>query len=276
MLTGQQQQQQLQQQQQPQQQRLQQLENYSTIRAIIVEDEYLIRLGLKRLLEYHCPEVEIIGIFDNLTDAKKEIEHLKPNLVFLDLMFASEGATGFSLLDNFPKPTFEVIVVSAYVNRAIDAIKYRVAYFIEKPINSAELKEGVERVKERLELDVDNIIPLPNSHEQIKENETVYCEADGNYTKVFLKNKKKMYFSIILKKFEKLLGYTQKRRRGEDCFFRIHSKWLVNLKYIRRVERVKNKKTYKYIVHLSTGTKLGISQRRKSDFFKLWNFYNAV
>ena len=108
------------------------------------------RLGLKRLIEYYCPEVQIVDIFDNLRESEKRINIDKPNLIFLDLVFATGEGSGFDLLSKFPNALFQVVIVSGHPEQARNAFKFDVAHFLEKPVNGDDLKEAIKRVKQRL------------------------------------------------------------------------------------------------------------------------------
>ncbi len=60
----------------------------SIYKAIIVDDEYWARVSLKDKLK-EIPEIEVIGEADSIIEAKKEIEKLKPDILFLDIQLNS-------------------------------------------------------------------------------------------------------------------------------------------------------------------------------------------
>lgn len=73
----------------------------------------------------------------------------------------------------------------------------------------------------------------------VKTNESIYlidlddiirCEADGNYTHFFLKNKQKITVSKTLKEYEKLLN-------EQNYFFRLHNSHIINLNYMERFDK---------------------------------------
>ncbi|MFT6200704.1 MAG: two-component system LytT family response regulator, partial [Vicingaceae bacterium] len=66
------------------------------MKAIIIDDERLARKELTNLLADY-PEIEIIGESHNADHAKKNIEALKPDLIFLDIQMPAK--TGFDLLE---------------------------------------------------------------------------------------------------------------------------------------------------------------------------------
>ena len=67
--------------------------------ALIVDDERLARLELRRLLGAH-PEVEVVGEARNAEEALELAPKLAPDVLFLDIQMP--GMTGFALLENNP------------------------------------------------------------------------------------------------------------------------------------------------------------------------------
>ena len=79
------------------------------ISAIIVDDEKLSRNTLKKLLELYCPAVTVVGECESAEQATKQLEQLKPELVFLDV--AMPGKNGIDFLKGYGEINFEVIFV---------------------------------------------------------------------------------------------------------------------------------------------------------------------
>ena len=67
------------------------------MKALIVDDERLARLELRRLLLEH-PEIEIAGEARNGEEALSMIAQHSPDLLFLDIQM--RGMTGFELLEH--------------------------------------------------------------------------------------------------------------------------------------------------------------------------------
>ena len=72
-----------------------------TIKTILVDDEPRGLSALQRLLEFNCPEIEIIGLCSSADEAKEKITLLKPELVFLDIAMPEKN--GFDLLNAFDR-----------------------------------------------------------------------------------------------------------------------------------------------------------------------------
>ena len=78
------------------------------------------------------------------------------------------------------------------------------------------------------------------------EEEIIYLEADGRYTKIHFKNKHPIICAKLLKNFESVLTIN---------FIRSHRSYMVNTSYITKI--IDNK-----ILELEDGTKLPIARRR--------------
>src|SRR5512142_3168245 len=100
------------------------------MKALIVDDEPLARLELRRLLA-SFPWLEIAGEAGNIDEARVEIEKLAPDLVFLDVQMP--GGTGFDLLERIDRSP-RVIFTTAYDRYAVKAFEVNALDYLLKPI----------------------------------------------------------------------------------------------------------------------------------------------
>lgn len=118
----------------------------TNIKAVIVDEERLARVNLRRLLG-QFPEIEISGEADSCESAIKLINLNNPHLVFLDIQL--RGESGFDLLEFLESP-ISIIFVTAYEKNAICAFEGNNIDYIAKPVNPERLKEAIEMVKRLL------------------------------------------------------------------------------------------------------------------------------
>jgi len=244
-----------------------------TIKALIVDDELNNRENLHALLSEYCRDVEVIGMANSVDSAYKLIKTQKPDLVFLDIKMPEKD--GFKLLENLNEITFEVIIVTAYNHYAIQAIKFCAIDYLLKPIDIIELSNAVDQVSQRMDQKQENErlkqlinhlnnknrsskIGLASQHKVdfVETNQIIRCEADNNYTHVFLDNHKKMTISKTLKEFEELLS--------DHGFIRLHQSHLVNSTYIQSY----HKNDGGYII-MNDGTTIPISRAKKNEIIAL-------
>ena len=235
------------------------------LKAIIVEDEKTSRDILKNYLAKYCPKVTLLGEAENIEEALVLIRNNELDLVFLDVEMPYGNA--FDLLDRVGDRQFETVFVTAYNQYALDALNAHASYYLLKPISIDKLIHAVDYVLEIKEKENSlqntvlkpvnsNIngkitIPQQNGFEVLEVSEIIYCQADDNYTHIFLKDRKKLV-SKTLKYFEDLLS--------ENGFSRVHKSYLVNVNTI--VEYKKGKGGYVILVN---GKQIMVSPARKKD-----------
>jgi two-component system LytT family response regulator len=184
---------------------------------------------------------------------------------------------GFQLLDHIPDRQFSVIITTAYDQYGINAIKERALDYLLKPIDSDDLSVAVNRIeeqiaskaiKERFEQSLMDIVSKTNSSTKkiginsdgkiifLMPEEIILCEADGNYTKIYLEQNKSLFVTQTLKKIEEKLT-------GEE-FFRVHNSFIINLTKVKEYL-----KTESYIV-LSNDKTVPVARQRKSIFLDMF------
>src|SRR5436309_10638666 len=171
----------------------------------------------------------------------------QPALVFLDIEMPIMN--GFDFLEHFNKISFAVVFTTSYDQYAIKAIRFSALDYLLKPIDPKELMSAMHKVEaqknlpaaEQFKMLLNQVhhkdvgfkkiaVPTAEGFELIPEDEILRCEADDNYTHIFLKNKNRIIACRTLKEVEEQL-------RDFSHFIRVHHSYVVNLnevtKYIR-------------------------------------------
>lgn len=235
------------------------------LNAIIVEDEETSREILKNYLAKYCPSIDLKGEATNVDEALLLIRNNDLDVVFLDVEMPFGNA--FDLLDRVGDRQFETVFVTAYHHYAIDALNAHASYYLLKPISIDKLIEAVDYVSEikAKENSLQNsilkplqtqvagkiTIPLQNGFEVLQMDDILYCQADDNYTQIYLKKGKRLV-SKTLKYFEDSLA--------ENGFARIHKSYLVNVNEITEYKKGKGGS-----VVLSSGKEIMVSPSRKKE-----------
>jgi two-component system, LytTR family, response regulator len=115
----------------------------TNLNAIIVDEERLARVNLRRLLE-PFPEIEIAGEASSCASALELINIHNPQLIFLDIQLS--GETGFDFLELIDN-SIKIIFVTAYDEYAISTFDMNLADYLSKPVNPELLRLAIERVK---------------------------------------------------------------------------------------------------------------------------------
>ena len=153
--------------------------------------------------------------------------------------------TGFKLLESFEDIQFSIIFVTAYSDYAVKAFKISAVDYLLKPINPKELMEAIDKyqkeiglkgIHNKLEVLLGNqstvkkiAFPTSDGIELVKIDEIMHCEADDNYTSIYLNSQRKIMVSKTIKEYDMMLS--------EFDFFRIHQSHLVNLNYISKFNK---------------------------------------
>jgi two-component system LytT family response regulator len=200
----------------------------SSLKSIIVDDERLARVNLKKLLEPY-PEIVIAGEADSCKNAVELIELHKPQLIFLDIQLS--GETGFDLLETIDN-SIKIIFVTAYDEYAIRAFEVNAVDYLLKPLNPERLKTALNRVKSRDNSDKglakgyeysDSIYVRLNNYASrfIKISSITFIEPVGNYSRIVTSEGKHCVVLKTLKQWQEELP--------DNNFVRIHRSSIINI-----------------------------------------------
>lgn len=245
------------------------------IRTIIVEDEELARNLLRSYIKDR-EDIDLLCECENGFEGVKAINELKPDLVFLDIQMPK--ITGFEmleLLDHHP----EIIFCTAYDQYALKAFEFNAADYLLKPFSKDRLLAALEKVKERLEKQVegedvvDKITNFPKDEfldrvvvkdrhkiHIIPSDQIRYIESMDDYVLIythegrFTKQKTMRYFETAL---------------DPHNFARIHRSYIVRIDQIAQLQQYE-KESYVAILH--DKSKLKVSKSGYKNLKDLLNF----
>ena len=120
-------------------------------RAVIADDERLLREQLRSRLGEVWPELEIVGEARDGREALALAEELRPDVVFLDIrMPGMTGIEAASEILALPDWQGEIVFVTAYDEYAVEAFEQGAIDYLLKPAEPQRLAQTVQRVKARL------------------------------------------------------------------------------------------------------------------------------
>jgi two-component system LytT family response regulator len=242
------------------------------MRAILVDDETDGIRTLQKMLERHCPDIEIVATCCNAGSAAQKIAELNIDVLFLDIQMP--GKSGLDLLTEIDTKGFEVIFVTAHNEYMLQALQYSAADYLLKPVDEDRLIEAVQLVKKRLESGkkedhgtalLHNLGKAGNPNEMrlclptqkgftiLKLEDILFCEAERSYTIFHLTDNKTVIISKPLIEYEQLLHDT--------TFFRVHKSFLVNLHHMKEYVRGDGG-----AVIMTNGAEIEVSRRKKEMF----------
>ena len=117
------------------------------VRALIVDDEPLLRTHLAHHLVQLWPELEIAGEARNGREAVDLVVQLKPDVVFLDVhMPGMNGVEAARLMGQ----DVQIVFVTAYEQYAVAAFEQGAIDYLVKPFDAERLGESVARLRRRI------------------------------------------------------------------------------------------------------------------------------
>ncbi len=120
-------------------------------RALIADDERLLREQLQARLAESWPDLQICGIARDGLEAVRLADELRPDVVFLDIRMPGltglEAAREIAALDGWRG---EMVFVTAYDEYAVTAFEQGAVDYLLKPVETARLEKTVARLRARL------------------------------------------------------------------------------------------------------------------------------
>jgi two-component system LytT family response regulator len=116
------------------------------VTTFVADDEPVARAGLRSMLSAF-DWVTVIGEAADGESAVREIERLRPELVFLDVQMP--GLLGTDVLRRLERPPF-VIFTTAYSEHAVTAFELGAVDYLLKPFGPSRLAAAMERVRAAL------------------------------------------------------------------------------------------------------------------------------
>lgn len=225
------------------------------MKAVIAEDEALLRDDLVAMLREAWPELEILAACEDGGSALEAIEAHRPDVAFLDIRMP--GITGLEVaaMAAQASPRTQIVFVTAYNQYAIDAFDRGAIDYLLKPVTRERLAETVKRMKARLAAGSTDAAALASLLEQLRDkvpserkgpplawitasvgketrlilvDDVAYFRADNKYTAVMTGEGE----ALIRKTIRELLD-----ELDPAIFKQIHRSTIVNVRAIAAVTR---------------------------------------
>jgi DNA-binding LytR/AlgR family response regulator len=214
--------------------------------AVLVEDEALLRAGLRAQLRRAWPELRIVGEAGDGVEALRLLDERKPDVLFLDIELPR-----LSGLDVAKQACgrCHVVFVTAYDAHAVAAFEQGAVDYLLKPFDPARLSLAVRRVEQRLggaPPDLDGLLrelltrAAPASHlrwinaskgstmQLVAVEDVCYFQADTGYTRVATAEG-----DLLIRRSLKEL----QDQLDPSTFWPIHRSTIVNVNAIESVRR---------------------------------------
>jgi DNA-binding LytR/AlgR family response regulator len=223
------------------------------IKAVIAEDEALLRRALKQSLDEAWPELEMVIECEDGAEAIEAIAQYRPDAAFLDIRMPGLSGLDVAAAAAESSPETQVVFTTAYDQYAIAAFERGAIDYLLKPIQAERLAAAVQRIKarapqshpdaaalaelvrelarERMGRDAPLTWITANGGREtrlIMVDDVLYFHADNKYTVAVTAEGE----ALLRKPLRELLGTLD-----PQAFRQIHRSTIVNLKAIASIVR---------------------------------------
>jgi DNA-binding LytR/AlgR family response regulator len=220
------------------------------IRAILADDERLMREQLRARLTEVWPDLEVVAEARNGEEAVQAVADLQPDLAFLDIQMP--GMTGIEAARQIGQAC-HVVFITAFSEFAVEAFEQGAVDYVLKPAEPARLQTTVARLRERLagpprDLDhllrdlagrIDGTAARPRHLQWIQASmgqqlrlipvaDVLFFHSDEKYTRVQTEG----FEALIRKPIRELL-----EELDPEQFWQIHRATIVNIQAVAGVVR---------------------------------------
>ncbi len=256
------------------------------IKTIIVDDEPKARDGLSLLLNQQ-KEIEIIAECENGISAIRDIDALKPDLVFLDIQMPK--VNGFEVLNSIHYKIPYVVFVTAYDEYAVKAFEINAQDYLLKPFTDERFQSVLDLAIHNLQADnnqselIEKVVTSYLSNQQKDEDMEQLISPVKGWNKITIKNRGRIVF-VDYSDITWIEGYDYcvkvhaltkthvvrvtlkelERKLDAHRFLRINKSALVNMEYVHEIQ-TDGKSDLLVIMKDQTGIKVSRSYKSKLE-----------
>jgi DNA-binding LytR/AlgR family response regulator len=223
-------------------------------RALIADDEPLLRASLARQLAEAWPELEVVAQARNGREALEQFESARPDVCFLDVHMP--GMSGVEVARRIGRRA-HVVFVTAFDEYAVEAFAQGALDYLVKPVEPARLADTVARLRDRLrsaepasltegllqrlaeQLQRAPSAPLRwiraqagDSVRLIPVDDVDYLRSDTKYTRVAWRDEGRAQEALVRAPLKDLIAQLDATQ-----FAQVHRSVVVNLRAVSRVVR---------------------------------------
>ncbi len=245
------------------------------LRVLIVDDEPPARRKIRTLFG-DDERFEVVGEATDGLDAVRQVEALKPDLVFLDIQMP--GLSGFEVLEALGEARPQVIFTTAFDEYAVQAFEVRALDYLLKPFDADRFGQALERALDErhsgvTDTRVDGLVDDwrarrgPVQRLLIRERDRLrivrvadidWIESEEKYVRLHVGGKELLH--------RETMNHLEQRLDPQQ-FVRIHRRRIVNLNVVRELVPWSHGD---YAVVLADGRQLSLGRRYRTRFLELF------
>lgn len=185
-----------------------------------------------------------------------EKQGISYHLLFLDIEMGGIDGIQVAKKAHTLLPDMYIVFITSHDEFAISGYEVSAFRFLTKPVQTAKLMEAVSAVKKELLNQKTIHIESKDTEAVLKVKDILYIEAQDKNVKII--SREQLYHDR-----NRIDFYTQ--LFASDDFYRIHRSYLINLRYIKFIDRLD--------ILMVNGDSLPISRLRKKQFDEAFHTY---
>ncbi|EAS21097.1 response regulator [Flavobacteria bacterium BBFL7] len=209
-------------------------------KVLIIEDESHVSDHIKDIINKNFDQlIEVVGVSESVKDAVIQIKTLRPHILLLDVEL--KDGVSFEIFNHVNHDGIELIFITGFDTRAIEAIKLGALDYLLKPVDSSELvpaiNKAIDMIQKNSFLNQSVMVDVARSYYLDNENKKVilrtaeaihlvsisdicFCKSEGNYTTFHMLDNKQIMISKPMKHSYSLLP--------KRLFIKCHKSYVVN------------------------------------------------
>jgi two-component system, LytTR family, response regulator LytT len=206
----------------------------SVLKTLVLEDEWVARNYLVKLLE-ETHRAEVIGAVATLEEAREAMRSSPVDVLFVDVQLAASGdsRTGLDLIRSMAReplaPMF--VLATGSPDHSVEAFDLGVVDYILKPFTDERVEQCLKRLVERRASRSQG----PRRVVARRKKSLVFLDAGSIWA--FEAADRLTFVHAPEGKFDIDLSLAAIEASFGRALFRVHRNWLVNLAYVKELDR---------------------------------------
>lgn len=234
------------------------------MKALIVESSVEVANQLRRILDAQPALIKQVNLANSVREGYHSLKMATPDIVFLSMNLCDGSC--MKLLNKYKKYPMEIVFLMEDFANSNEILDEKQLKYLEFPFKKKLINQLLIEIRTKKMATLFSKQPINNEHKNLNKisikdkdgirfieiDQIVHCQADNNYTEIYLENSERIISSKSLKVYEDLLV--------DHGFFRVHQSHLVDLKRIKKVIS-----TDGLFVKLENDLLLNLARRKKNE-----------
>lgn len=205
------------------------------IRCIAVDDE---PMALEKLESYirKVPFLELVALCESPLEAVQVMAEQRVDALFVDINMPD--LNGMELVSSLSDPPM-VVFTTAYAEYAAESYRFPAVDYLLKPFDFAGFQRAACRLlKQAGHAPAQQAVPEDDcllvkdgyKYVSVRIADILYIQGMGDYVQIYVEGRKPVIASTSMAQIKENLP---------ACFMQVHRSWIVNIRKVREIERMR-------------------------------------